>query len=101
MLAWYRHMAVKIWVNKGQGNNFAWRHQAITRTNVHLSSVRSSYTHMKATSQKTPQPSIAKISWNITFLKLYSNFPGTNEFKRHLYIPKMNKADDAADIIEA
>ena len=40
----------------------AWRHQAITWTNVDLSSVRSSGIHMSAILQEMPQPSVNEIS---------------------------------------
>ena len=53
----------------------AWWHQAITWTNVDLSSVRSSDNYLRANSQKTPQPSITKISLKITYryLRFHSN----------------------------
>ena len=38
----------------------AWRHQAITWTNVDLSSARSGYIHLRTVSQDKPQPSIPK-----------------------------------------
>ena len=57
----------------------AWRHQAITWTNVDLS-VRPSDIHLWASSQKIPQPSITEIIWKIKDVKFHSNFPGANEF---------------------
>ena len=39
----------------------AWRHQAITSTNVDWSSVKSSDIHIRAISQEMPQPSIFKL----------------------------------------
>ena len=57
----------------------AWRHQAITWTNVDLSSVRFSGIHLRAISQEIPQPSITKIHLKITYSKFHSNFPGANE----------------------
>ena len=57
----------------------AWRHQAITWTNVDLSSVRSSDIHLRASSQDIPQPSITEIIWKTKYLKCHSNFPGANE----------------------
>ena len=57
----------------------AWRHQAITWTNVDLSSVRSIDIHLRAILQKIPQPPIIKISLKIIFLKFVSNLPGANE----------------------
>ena len=58
----------------------AWcRHQAITWTNVDLSSVRSSGIHLSAILQEMPQPSVTKISLKFTYLKLCSNLPGANE----------------------
>ena len=44
----------------------AWRHQAITWTNVYLSSVRSSDNHPRAISQGVHQPSITKFSLKFT-----------------------------------
>ena len=58
----------------------AWRHQAITWTNVDWSSVKCSDIHIRAISQETPQPSITEICLKITYLKFHSNFPGANEF---------------------
>ena len=59
----------------------AWWHQAITWTNVDLSSVRSSDIHLRASSQEIPQPSITKINWKIKYLKCHSNFSGVNELR--------------------
>ena len=59
----------------------AWRHQAITWTNVDLSSVRSCGIHVRAISQEIPQPSITKISLKITSLEFISNLLGANELK--------------------
>ena len=58
---------------------------AITRTNVDLSSVKSSDNHLWAISQDIPQPSITKIILKITYLKFHSNFPGANEWTRSDY----------------
>ena len=57
----------------------AWRHQAITWTNVDLPSVRSIGIHLSTILQEILQPSITKISWKITFWKFLWNLPGTNE----------------------
>ena len=57
----------------------AWRHQAITWTNVDLPSVRSIGIHLSAILQEILQQSITKISWKITFLKFLWNLPGANE----------------------
>ena len=69
----------------------AWRHQAITWTNVDLSSVRSSGIHLRAILQEIPQPSVTEINLKITYLKLCSNFPGVNELthNRLLKFPAM------------
>ena len=40
-----------------------WWHQAITWTNVDLSSVRSSDIHFRANSQEIPEASIIKLAW--------------------------------------
>ena len=57
----------------------AWRHQAITWTNVDLSSIRSSDIHLTATSQDRHQPSITKIHLKIINQKFCSNITGANE----------------------
>ena len=57
----------------------AWRHQAITWTNVDLSSVRSSGIHLSAILHEMPQPSVTEISLKITYLNFCSNLPGTND----------------------
>ena len=51
--------------------DIAWRHQAITWTNVDLSSVRSSYIHLMAISQEIQQSSMTKINMKITHLKCH------------------------------
>ena len=70
-------MATWIWVNIGTGDGLL--HQAITWTNVDLSSARSSGIHLRAILQEIPQPSVTEISMKITYLKFCSNIPGTNE----------------------
>ena len=60
----------------------AWRHQAITWTNVDLSSVRLSDIHLRASSQEIPQPSITEFIWKIKDLKFHSDFPGANELNQ-------------------
>ena len=45
----------------------AWRHQAITWTNVDLSSIRSSDIHLRAISQEIPQPSVTIICSKTTY----------------------------------
>ena len=75
----------------------AWRHQAITWTNVDWSSVKSSDIHIRVISQEMPQPSITKIR-----LKILSNFQGTNELKVRLTLtsaPATPNISSAADII--
>ena len=57
----------------------AWWQQAITWTNVDLSSIRSSVIHLRAILQKISQPTMIKISLKITYLKFRSNLPGVNE----------------------
>ena len=57
----------------------AWRHQAITWTNVDFSSVRSIVIHLRTILQKIPQPPIIKISLKMSFLIFFSNLPGVNE----------------------
>ena len=73
-------MASGIWVNIGSGNGLvAWRHQAITWTNVDWSSMKSNDIHIRAISQEARQPSITKFRLKITYLKFHLNFPGANE----------------------
>ena len=58
----------------------AWRHQAITWTNVDLSSVRFSYSnHQRVIPQGKTWSSITEISLKISNLNFDSNFPGANE----------------------
>ena len=57
----------------------AWQHQAITWTNVHCSSVKSSDINIRAISQEMPQPSTTKIHLKMTYLKFHSRFSGGNE----------------------
>ena len=52
----------------------AWRHQAITWTNVDWSSVKSSDIHIRTISQEMPEPSITKVRLKIT-LKILFRFP--------------------------
>ena len=59
----------------------AWRHQAITWTNVDLSSLRSSDVHLRAISLEISQPSVTKISLKIFFLRFYWNLPEANELR--------------------
>ena len=58
-----------------------WRHQAITWTNVDLSSLRSSIVHLRAISLEISQPSVTKISLEIIFPRFYWNLPEANELK--------------------
>ena len=66
--------------------DLAWRHQAITWTNVDWSSVKSSDIHIRAISQEMPQPLITQIPWKITYLKFHSNFPGANRWVKSLHL---------------
>ena len=84
-------MVLENLVNTGSGNGLALRHQAITWTNVDLSSARCSGIHLSAILQEIPQPSVTEISSKITYLKLCSNLPGANE----LIEPVMAKRNDA------
>ena len=59
----------------------AWRHQAITWTNVDLSSLRPSDVHLRAISLEILQPSVTKISFKIIFQTFYWNLPGANELR--------------------
>ena len=57
----------------------AWRHQAITWTDVDWSSVKSSDIHIRANPQEMPQPPISTIRLKFVYLKFHSNIPGANE----------------------
>ena len=62
-------------------------HQAITWTNVDLSSIRSSDIHLRAILQKISQPPIIKISFEITHIKFHSNLPGGQWVNTYLHWP--------------
>ena len=62
----------------------AWRHQAITWTNVDQLSVRSCDIHLKAISQEVSQSQITKITLKISYLKFHSNLPGANKSTKPL-----------------
>ena len=64
----------------------AWWHQAITWTNVDLSSLGSSDFHLRATLPEIHQPSVTKFSEIITHLKFCSNLPGANELNNQVYV---------------
>ena len=81
-MAQWRHMAIRIWVIIGSGNNIAWRHQAITLNSVRLSLVKPDDIYLNRFSQQIPQPSIIKIKLQITYLKFPSNLPGANELNK-------------------
>ena len=57
----------------------AWRHQAITWTNVDLSSEKPSVIHLVAISQQELQAPITEFGFKITYLKLLLNLSGANE----------------------
>ena len=57
----------------------AWQHQAITWTNVDLSSVRSTQIFLGIISEKISQPLIPEISLKIICLNFHSKLPGANE----------------------
>ena len=56
------------------------QHQAITWTNVDLTSVRPSDINLRTISQCKLQPSITKINLKITDIKHNSNLPGANNY---------------------
>ena len=57
----------------------AWWHQAITCTNVELSSVKSCDNPLRAISQEIPEPSVTKIRLKIDCLNSHSNLAGVHE----------------------
>ena len=63
----------------------AWRHQAITWTNVDLFLLRSSDIHLTTSSQEMPQPLKTKISYKIPYLNFYSNLPVANELNSWVF----------------
>ena len=84
MVVLWHHMVTEIWVNIGSGNglfNVAWRHQAITWTNVDLSSVRSCGIHLGAISEERLEISILDLTLKNTNLKLQPHHPRANELR--------------------
>ena len=59
----------------------AWWHQAITWTNVDLSSARSSGIHLRTISWDIRQPPFTKVSLKFTYLKLIWNLLRANELR--------------------
>ena len=78
----------------------AWRHQAITWTNVDLSSLRSSDVHLRAILLEISQPSVTKISLKIIFLRFHWNLPGANELTQNFCTCLHKKPGDAYSIRE-
>ena len=69
-------MATQILVNIGLGNGLlpdSTKPQAITWTNLDLSSAKCCYNRIRAISQKIPQSSMDNISLKIAYLKFHSN----------------------------
>ena len=64
----------------------AWWQQAITWTNVILSSARSSDNHLSALLQEIHQPLATKISLRITWLEFHSNPPGSRKLSEQHFI---------------
>ena len=64
----------------------AWRHQAITWTNVDLTSLMSSDVHLRAISLEISQPSVTKISLKVIFLRFYWSLTGANELILQVFI---------------
>ena len=60
------------------------RHQAITWTNVDLSSERSSDIHLRTISEAKSMPTITEVSLQIIFTKFHWNLPGAYELM-HFY----------------
>ena len=78
-------MATHIWVEKWLRKWLVvWRHQAITWTNIDLSSVTSNDIHLRAISYEIPQPTINKIILKITHSTFHPNLPGAYELIRLL-----------------
>ena len=64
----------------------AWRHQAITWTNVDLSSLKPSDFHLRTIwPEILSHQSLKYFSVKITHLKFYSNLPGANELNMMQY----------------
>ena len=92
----------KIWVIIGSSNDLL--PDGITWTNVDLSSLRSSDVNLMAISFEISQPSVTKISLKIIFLRVYWNFPGTNELTHwgrvtHICVSKLAIIDSDKAII--
>ena len=62
-----------------QGSNLPWRHQAITLTNVDLSSTRSSGIHSRAMFTWIIHILILRLCLKLTHLKSQPHLPGDNE----------------------
>ena len=91
---WWQKFSLTHWglvtpfgdINLGQH----WRHQAITWTNVDLSSARSSYIHLMAISQEIHQSSVTKLSMKITQFKISLKSPRGQWVKVPLAIRNFN-----------
>ena len=70
-------MVRNILVNIGSDNSLL--HQAMTWTNVDISSVRPTDNRLREFSQRIAQPSIAEIILKVTFLECNSNLQGVDE----------------------
>ena len=72
-------MPTQNWINVGSANGLLHDalqpDEAITWTNVDLSSVKSSDNPLAAISQEIPEPSVTKIRLKIDCLKSHSNLP--------------------------
>ena len=75
----------------------AWRHQAITWTNIDLSSVRSCGVNVRTISQEIPQLSIIKIGFKTTSLKFLLNLLGVNESSHRIDPAVSHSAQDDCD----
>ena len=76
-------------------NKFQWHfnslgHQAITRTNVGLSLVRSSDMHLRAVSHLIPLPPFTKSWLGVACIRFHSNLPGVNELIQIQLLYKKN-----------
>ena len=80
-------MATQIWVNIASGNGSigAWRHQAITWTNVDFSSDKSHDIYLRPLSWEDLKILIYKTRLKIAHLKLNPDLPGANELMMNLH----------------
>ena len=87
------------WVMHINSLYVAWWHQAITWTNVYLSSLRSSDFHLRAILLEISQPSVTKISMKMFFLRFCWNPPGANEVNQNTTVCRQCCLQNGAHLV--